>query len=304
MIDKPMINSNRGRTSWCPPIELFSEYPRMSLTTLAAKYDVSRETIKGALLRAGVPLTPLQEALGTQKWTEKQCNEIKRQYLEEQHSIRTIAIDYGHGEKAIRGLLLRVGVVLRRRSTKGLRQTSDTTKACLRETKIGARNPNFGKSPSAITRQRLAEAHRGRKHTPQTKAKMSETRVRRGLSKGDRNPMAKEAAVLKWARANQMKPNRAELCLKHTLDKLFPGAYAVNVTGSILILGAKIPDFVCITGQTKVIELYGDYWHKGENPKNRIDFFASLGYSALVIWERELKQPGLDDRIRQFHCGT
>ena len=34
--------------------------------------------------------------------------------------------------------------------------------------------------------------------------------------------------------------------------------------------------------------LFGDFWHRGDNPEERIDFFAGFGYSCLVIWEHEV----------------
>ena len=42
--------------------------------------------------------------------------------------------------------------------------TSDETKQKIRETKIGEKNPNFGKHPSNDTREKLREARRGEKH--------------------------------------------------------------------------------------------------------------------------------------------
>lgn len=39
----------------------------------------------------------------------------------------------------------------------------------------------------------------------------------------------------------------------------------------------------------KLIELFGDYWHKGEDPQDRINIFKKFGYDTLVIWESELK---------------
>lgn len=40
-----------------------------------------------------------------------------------------------------------------------------------------------------------------------------------------------------------------------------------------------------------VIEIYGDYWHKNDDPQDRIDDWASAGLIAIVIWEHELKEP-------------
>ena len=40
--------------------------------------------------------------------------------------------------------------------------------------------------------------------------------------------------------------------------------------------------------QKKLIELYGDYWHKGENPEIKKNYFKKFGFDTLIIWEREL----------------
>ena len=56
---------------------------------------------------------------------------------------------------------------------------------------------------------------------------------------------------------------------------------------SVMING-KNPDFV--NAETKqVIEMYGDYWHKGEGPTDRAEIFAQAGYETCVIWENELR---------------
>ena len=39
------------------------------------------------------------------------------------------------------------------------------------------------------------------------------------------------------------------------------------------------------------MEFFGDYWHRGEDPQERINLFSRYGYKCLVIWEHELKQP-------------
>jgi very-short-patch-repair endonuclease len=38
-----------------------------------------------------------------------------------------------------------------------------------------------------------------------------------------------------------------------------------------------------------IIELWGDYFHKGENPKDREEIFGRSGYKTLIIWASELK---------------
>jgi 8-oxo-dGTP pyrophosphatase MutT (NUDIX family)/intein/homing endonuclease/2'-5' RNA ligase len=57
-----------------------------------------------------------------------------------------------------------------------------------------------------------------------------------------------------------------------------------------LVIGGRGPDFW--DGGTKLIELYGDYFHSGQDPQNRLDHFAKHGYETLVLWESEVN--GLD----------
>ena len=51
----------------------------------------------------------------------------------------------------------------------------------------------------------------------------------------------------------------------------------------------KNPDFVNIQNTQQLIEFYGDYWHRNDDPQDRINFFKSHNYDCIVIWEKELK---------------
>lgn len=42
-----------------------------------------------------------------------------------------------------------------------------------------------------------------------------------------------------------------------------------------------------------VVEVFGDYWHQGEDPSVCIDAFAAAGYKCAVIWEHEMKSKPL-----------
>ncbi|MDP3983630.1 MAG: hypothetical protein Q8Q52_01315 [Acidimicrobiia bacterium] len=47
------------------------------------------------------------------------------------------------------------------------------------------------------------------------------------------------------------------------------------------------PDFK-VTGQPKVIELFGDYWHRDDDPEQVVKEYASAGLACLVFWESEV----------------
>ena len=47
------------------------------------------------------------------------------------------------------------------------------------------------------------------------------------------------------------------------------------------------PDFV-VGKSNKVIEVFGDYWHKKEEEEIRISRWNSIGFECLVVWESSL----------------
>lgn len=101
-------------------------------------------------------------------------------------------------------------------------------------------------------------------------------------------------------RTQQTKP---EKIMQSLLDSLFPGQWLFTGDGKIVIDGL-VPDFMNINGRKQLIEVFGDYWHRNENPEKRIDHFRGFGYSAIVFWEKELKDKELQastvERLRNF----
>lgn len=56
--------------------------------------------------------------------------------------------------------------------------------------------------------------------------------------------------------------------------------------GSIIIHG-KNPDFINSEGD-KIVEIFGEYWHKPEEEQEKITFFNGFEIGCLVIWGDEL----------------
>ena len=286
-----------GRPPWVAPESVFLDYPKKSITTLAKEHSVARDTVKAFLLRGGVELRSLSCSLGTIPWTKKEVEHIRKRYEEDYESILDIAESMGVGYKAIRGILLRISVQLRNRNTKGLHKHSQETKDKIRDSRIGEKNPNhISRLTKARRKQLIAhlEKVRPKVRSKEANRKNSETRIRKGLSKGVNNPMSRPEVVKKWASHNGLKPNRQE----KFLESILPKTYSINVDAKFVI-GNKIPDFIDVKRKL-IIELFGDYWHKDEDPKNLIHYYQQRGYRALVIWEHELHDKNLKTRIRRF----
>jgi len=102
-------------------------------------------------------------------------------------------------------------------------------------------------------------------------------------------------------KAYHRKPNKPEKFLTNLLNQLFPNEYKY-VGDFQFFLGGKNPDFLNVDHQRKLIELYGTYWHKNDDPQKRIDFFKQYDYDTCVIWESELKsQNTLISKLQEFH---
>ncbi len=87
--------------------------------------------------------------------------------------------------------------------------------------------------------------------------------------------------------AFHLSPNKAEQGLGSILDILMPNEWKFVGDGSCWI-NRMSPDFLNVNGQKKIIELFGDYWHRGETGENRIDNFGKYGFKTLIVWENEL----------------
>jgi hypothetical protein len=82
--------------------------------------------------------------------------------------------------------------------------------------------------------------------------------------------------------------NNVEKVVKDFLDEKYRKKWRYVGNGKLWI-GNKNPDFMNINGQKKLIEVFGDYWHQGENPTLRINHFKNYGFDTLVLWEKEIK---------------
>lgn len=159
-------------------------------------------------------------------------------------------------------------------------------------------HPFYGKKFTDEHRKKISDHHadfRGEKSSRYGKSSW-----KKGLTKEKENDerVKKHADTMKqkWQdlayvkrmlKSLSIKPNKPEKIINSLLQQLLPNEYALNVTGHIVIDG-KIPDFVNINGQKKLIEFNGDHWHNETETKKRIELFKTYGWSTLVIWEHEM----------------
>lgn len=108
------------------------------------------------------------------------------------------------------------------------------------------------------------------------------------------DPDFKKRVIQATFRGQHKRPNKPESELLKFIQKNDLG-YEYVGDGKEVIAG-KVPDFLARNGHKKIIELFGDYFHKDERPENggdngagRKKIFAQEGFQTLIVWEHELR---------------
>jgi len=135
---------------------------------------------------------------------------------------------------------------------------------------------NMGKACSKEVRKRIRDTHLANRD-----------RLVMNGRKAWEDPEKVAVMMANMLKARQKKPNRLEERFQIFLDKHFPNAWRYVGDGGLIISG-KCPDFVNVNGRKQIIEIFGDYWHQGEDEQGRIKIFENYGFDTLVLWESEI----------------
>lgn len=161
-----------------------------------------------------------------------------------------------------------------------------------------------GKPLSSINKQNIANALKGRiisekcrqatritwtgrHHTEEAKHKMSISQKRNWQDPQYINKVL-------TARARARKPNNLECKF---IDLLYENNLPFKYNSGEAVIGKFIPDFIAIDGRPLVIELFGSYWHRPIEFYWKKEEYAKLGYRVLILWEDELQDEELLERI-------
>lgn len=218
-------------------------------------------------------------------------------------------------------LKARVSSIAFKNINKG-RKMPEETRIKISESLKGEGNYWYGKHLSKETKMKISLArNRWWERIPPEERKFSEEHKRKisqALS-GERNPMyGKPNPNKNWGKQlndpefqrkrlwglthGPTKPEKQiiNLITKHSLPFKYVGDGQV-------IISRLIPDFIAVNGEKKIIEVFGDYWHRNDDPQDRINLFWNHGYDALVLWESEIKHSSeeeLVDKVRAFSDGS
>jgi very-short-patch-repair endonuclease len=193
---------------------------------------------------------------------------------------------------------------------------SDETKKKLSEDRkqkyINGWTPRVGKHHSEESKQKMSVSHEGHEGLKgelnpacrkEVREKISKTRIERGLSKGENNPMFGKTHTPEAIRKifshrpmNKLEQKVADELRRNNIDYTFQ--FFIN-DGEI----CKSYDFK-IKDKPVIIEVDGDFWHGNPDVKNHFDKVDDVkendlvkeelakkrGYSVIRLWESDINK--------------
>lgn len=200
-------------------------------------------------------------------------------------------------------------------------------KPCSEETKKKISEARTGMKLSKETKKKLSKSHKGKKYPKELYPNWGfsgkhHTEILKESMRGDKNPSKRPEVrkkIRQWWRNPKfrnkivkaqrlgllIKPNKPEQKL---IDLIQRNNFLFIYTGDGKIaIEGFCPDFTDDDGNKRIIEVFGEYWHKlpevVERDRKRLQVYSKYGYRTLIIWEHELENLGAEEKIRGFVDG-
>jgi very-short-patch-repair endonuclease len=174
---------------------------------------------------------------------------------------------------------------------------SDEGRKKLSEARKGDKNHFYGRCHSEETKKRISESRVGQTCSDEVKRKLSSAQSERFTDPLNRSKISE--TVSEYCRSDTGRKQRSETTRKNWRNPEYArrvmhrremtGPEEEFVGNGAFMLDGKNPDFIHDT-ERRVIEVWGDFFHKGQNPEDRISFFEDRGWECLVFWASELQK--------------
>jgi len=178
------------------------------------------------------------------------------------------------------------------------RHHTQETKNKLRKVALGRKSWNKGLTKETDHRvNKISLSNKGREPWNKGLTKEMDSRVKSSWNKGISCTQFTRDKI-SISKRNQCKdPDYLKKCLHRRIPS-GPEQIFIDlckefkyVGNGELTIDGKNPDFVSIKDEHKLIEIWGEYFKKGRNPKDLIDFYKVRGYQCIIIWASELRYP-------------
>jgi len=197
---------------------------------------------------------------------------------------------------------------------------TDEVKRKLRKiSKKGNKNSMFGKHHTDDARIKIGKSTEKRFKDPEFRKRFfngvlnawKDQKLRDKVGKISSERWQNPEFIRKVMKSRCAKPNKQELMVD-SLIRIFYNDYPYNGDYSQGVsIGGKIPDWINVNGQKKVIELFGRTFHDPNisffeislkrTYEETIKHYKKYGFKCLIIWSDELKERGkLLEKICEF----
>jgi len=243
--------------------------------------------------------------------------ELKKLYLHDKLTIVKIAKKIGMGRTTVGNWLKKYNIP--RRKAKPL-EVERIIKKCLNCEKIMKLLPSRKHQKFCCHSCRSSYNSKICWENPKYREKLVKIITERNRSKKHRELISNIIKELHKKRPDILrkklcikKPNKKELIID-SLIQIVTNDFKYNGDFSLgICIGGKVPDWVNVNGQKKVIELFGRAFHDPkftfrknipyhQTYEGTIEHYKKYGFDCLIIWDDELKNPGrVLKKICEFH---
>lgn len=144
-----------------------------------------------------------------------------------------------------------------------IRNLSEQVKTEYTASKLGKANignlHTLGYKHTKETRMRMSTIGKDRMKNPEIRLKYTMAQKRLWNNIEHRNKQ-----ITAMMRGQRVLPNKPEICVWDLLEHLYPGEWKY-VGDRQVIFDGKNPDFINVNGLKLIIEVFGNYWHQGED---------------------------------------
>lgn len=171
---------------------------------------------------------------------------------------------------------------LRIKETRGLPEAVAKQRASMLQTHKA--HPEWGLKISQVMKQ---------KHQDVQYRRDIVARLHQGRDASWADPVRKERRIKATWLGSARRPTGTEQRLIDIITE-YDLPYKYVGAGEFLLDG-KNPDFLNINGQKKLIEVFGEFWHKEGTEQARIDFFKQYGFDTLILWHKDIMSKGKEE---------
>jgi len=300
---------------------LYQKYwlEELSTVKISKLCGVNAPKIIGYMKKFGIKRRTMKEAMNIEDRPYKHKSWLYKKYWKEGLSSIKIAKICNVGKKAILKWMKKHNIKARNHSEalKGKYQGKDhhmygkkgklhnnwgmklskEAREKISKAQIGNKK-RLGKKHSQKTRELISQKCRGRKQSRreiENRAKSLRGRKLPPFSKEWKDKISKSVTKLwqnpeyvkKMMKSQHRKPSKLEIQFNSITPDIVK--YIGNRAWWRKLSDGRYhnPDFKII-GQRKIVEVFGDYWHKNDDPQKLINLYKQIGYDCMIFWEHEI----------------